>query len=484
MQEENNIQRSTILLDNREIDPPKRNEKREKIRTIIVSGLLSLFLLIVILVTLPKTVLSFNGLFVYASTVALVIFLFILLFRYFSIIVLAYLGTTKYTVKEFPAYYPFVSIIVPVYNEEKVVEQSVKSLMELDYPNYEIIVVNDGSTDKTAEVAGNLVGYHKGKSSMVKVSLINKPNGGKAKALNAGIQFSDAEFTVSVDGDSKLSPDALKMGIRHFVDPSVGAVAGNVKVLNRGKIVTDLQALEYVEGLNLARFAQGFVKMVNIIPGPIGIFRKSALRSAGFYSSDTFAEDADLTLKILAAGWRVEYEPRAISYTEAPEKFMQLLKQRYRWTRGILQAIRKHKKHIYNPTINFNNTLILWSMFYEALIWPAMNIFANLFFMVVGVFYHMSALVVFWWIGIMALDMMAAVYCLAVEKEEFRLVFYAFIYRLIFILMIDVTKAMATVEEFLGIQMTWGKLERTGLEKGEASSEAATAASAGESAPA
>jgi cellulose synthase/poly-beta-1,6-N-acetylglucosamine synthase-like glycosyltransferase len=347
------------------------------------------------------------------------------------------------------------------------VEQSVRSLVELDYPNYEVIIVNDGSTDNTAEVASKLVGYHKGKSGMIRVSLINKPNGGKSKALNAGIQYSEADFCVSVDGDSKLSPDALKMGIRHFIDPSVGAVAGNVKVLNRGKIVTDLQALEYIEGLNLARFAQGLLKMVNIIPGPIGIFRKSALRSAGFYSSDTFAEDADLTLKILAAGWRVEYEPRAISYTEAPEKFMQLLKQRYRWTRGILQAIRKHKKHIYNPTINFNNTLILWSMFYEALVWPAMNIFANLFFMVVGVLYHMSALVVFWWIGIMSLDMMAAVYCLAVEKEEFRLVFYAFIYRLLFILMVDVTKAMATIEEFLGIEMTWGKLERVGLEKGE-----------------
>ncbi len=463
MEEAKKIERKKVILDNREINPPKRNEKREKIRTIIVSGLLTLLLTVIIIITLPLTVLSFKGLFVYASIVALVIFLFILLFRYFSILVLAYLNVTKYTVEDYPSYFPFVSIIVPVYNEEKVVEQSVKSLVELDYPNYEVIVVNDGSTDNTAKVAETLVGYHKGKKSMVKVSLINKPNGGKAKALNAGIQFSDAEFVVCVDGDSKLSEDALAMGIRHFVDPSVGAVAGNVKVLNRKKMITDLQALEYVEGLNLARFAQGFVKMVNIIPGPIGIFRKSALKSAGYYSSDTFAEDADVTLKILAAGWKIKYEPRAISYTEAPETFMQLLKQRYRWTRGILQAIRKHKKHIYNPTLNFNNTLILWSMFYEALIWPAMNIFANLFFLVVGIFFQMSALIVFWWIGIMALDMMAAVYCVAVEKEEFRLVFYAFIYRLIFILMIDVTKAMATVEEFLGIQMTWGKLERVGL---------------------
>ncbi len=475
IQQKQNIDKAQILLDNREIDPPKRNEKREKIRAMIFSGVVSLAMFIIIMITLPQTVLSFNGLFVYASIVALVIFLFILLFRYFSILVLAYLNTTKYTVEEYDNYFPFVSIIVPVYNEDKVVKQSIESLLNLDYPNYEIIVVNDGSTDGTAEVADEMVGYQKGRTSMVKVSLINKPNGGKAKALNAGIQYSDAEFTVSVDGDSKLSEDTLKMGIRHFVNPAIGAVAGNVKVLNRGKMLTDLQALEYVEGLNLARFAQGMVKMVNIIPGPIGIFRKKALRSAGFYSSDTFAEDADLTLKMLATGWKVIYEPRSISYTEAPEKFMQLLKQRYRWTRGILQAIRKHKKHIYNPTLNFNNTLILWSMFYESLVWPAMNILANLFFIIVGVFFHMSALVVFWWIGIMALDMMAAIYCLAVEKEEFRLVFYAFIYRLIFILMIDITKAMATIEEFLGIEMNWGKLERIGLDKAEAQKAASAA---------
>jgi biofilm PGA synthesis N-glycosyltransferase PgaC len=154
-----------------------------------------------------------------------------------------------------------------------------------------------------------------------------------------------------------------------------------------------LQALEYVEGLNLPRSAQGQLQQVNIIPGPIGIFRKSALRDAGFYSSDTYAEDADITLKILASGWKINYEPNAIALTEAPETLYALLKQRYRWTRGILQAIRKHRQHIYNPTLNFTNTIVLWSMFYEALIWPAMNIFANLFFIIVALVYGMSSLI-------------------------------------------------------------------------------------------
>jgi cellulose synthase/poly-beta-1,6-N-acetylglucosamine synthase-like glycosyltransferase len=340
---------------------------------------------------------------------------------------------------------------------------SINSLLELDYPNYEIIIVNDGSTDNTAQIAESIVGNRTGKISNVKISLINKPNGGKAKALNAGIQYSEADFVLCMDGDCQLTPGTLKNGIRHFIDPSVGAVAGNVKIENRRKFLTDLQALEYVEGLNLPRSAQGQLQQVNIIPGPIGIFRKVALRDAGFYSSDTFAEDADITLKILASGWKISYEPTSIALTEAPTKLHQLLKQRYRWTRGILQAIRKHKQHIFNPTINFSNTLVLWSMFYEALLWPAMNIFANLFFIVVALVYGMSGLIFFWWLGIALLDFMAAIYCIAVEKEEFRLVPYAIIYRVVFVLLIDITKAMATVEEFIGIKMEWGKLERQGF---------------------
>ena len=458
---EQKLQKYKIALDNRERKEPKRNEGKEKLRVIFLTGLTSLFLIIIILVTLPLTVLTWSGLFVYSSIVALVIFLFVLLFRYFSILVMAYLYLTKYTVESKEGYYPFISIIVPVFNEGKILRTSIESLLDLEYPNYEIIIVNDGSTDDTAKVAEEVVGYQQGRTALVKVSLINKPNGGKSKALNAGIQYSEAEFVLCMDGDSQLSSSTLKMGIRHFIDPNVGAVAGNVKVENRKRILTDLQALEYVEGLNMPRSAQGFIKMVNIIPGPIGIFRKSALRDAGYYSSDTFAEDADITLKILEKGWKINYEPNAMAFTEAPVKLHQLLKQRYRWTRGILQAIRKHKKHILNPTINFNNTLILWSMFYEALVWPAMNIFANLFF-IVAAFYGMSSLVFFWWVGIMLLDMMAAIYCIAAEREEFRLVPYSIFYRLIFILLIDITKAMATVEEFLGISMTWGKLERSG----------------------
>jgi poly-beta-1,6 N-acetyl-D-glucosamine synthase len=457
------IKQTSLTLQNTQTTKSTAADKKKRIfKRLIRSGLMSLLMIIIIVVSLPFTVLSYGSLVEYSTLVSLFIFLIVLLFRYFGILIMAYLYITQYTFNPKTGFFPFVSIIVPVYNEGKVIKDSIKSLLNLDYSNYEIIIVNDGSKDNTLEVAKTLVGLQPGRYGDVKISLINKPNGGKAKALNAGIHFSKAEIVLCMDGDSQLSEDSIRMAVRHFSDPEIGAVAGNVKVMNRKKLFTDLQALEYIEGLNMARAAQSYMKLVNIIPGPIGLFRKRAIEDAGYYSSDTFAEDADLTLKILAHNWKIYYEPRAISYTEAPEKLQQLLKQRYRWTRGILQAIRKHKKILINPTINFGDTFILWTMFYEALLWPAMNIFSNLFFIFAALFYGLSSLLFFWWAALALLDMVTALYCIAVEKEEFRLVPYALIYRMFFVLTIDICKAMSTVEEFLGFEMTWGKLERIG----------------------
>lgn len=462
MNEQKNLKRSVIKLPDHQQNSSDNNREWRLLRRILISGFFSLALILIIFYTLPYTVLSASSLIEYSTIVGLVIFLFVLLLRYFGILFSSYFYFSEYSFKNTNGFQPFVSIIVPVYNEEKIIEHSVNSLLELNYPSYEIIIVNDGSTDNTKLVAENMVGFKRGKFNFVKVSLINKPNGGKASALNAGIKICNSDFALCMDGDSRLSANSLKLAIRHFTNPEIGAVAGNVKVLNRGKFFTDLQALEYIEGLNMARSAQSYLRLVNIIPGPIGLFRKKALEEVNFYSSDTFAEDADITLKILAKGWRIYFEPQAISFTEAPVKLEQLLKQRYRWTRGILQSIRKHKKLMLNPTTNFGDTFTLWSMFYEALIWPPMNIAAHIFFIVAAVMFGFTSLIFFWWAGLALLDLISALYCIASEKEEFRLVPYALIYRMVFILIVDICKAMSTVEEFLGIRMTWGKLERVG----------------------
>ena len=353
---------------------------------------------------------------------------------------------------------PPVTIIVPVYNEETMIGSALRSLLALDYPSTEIIVVDDGSTDRTLERAGALAGRH-GDSTL---RVVAKRNGGKASALNVGIALARNDYVLCMDGDSRLDPGTLHAAMRHFADPRVGAVAGNVKVVNRDTVWTRLQALEYLEGLNMARRAQGFLRVVNIIPGPIGVFRRDVLRRVGGYDIDTFAEDADLTLKILTAGWHVAYEERAIAYTEAPEHFVDLVKQRYRWTRGILQALRKRRAWLASPRRDRMLWLSLIAMLFEAVLWPVMNVVGNLLFALIALSAGATSGVLYWWVLLTMLDVAAALYAVGIEGEELALVPYAVLYRFFFITMIDVAKLFATAEEVARVRMTWGKLERAG----------------------
>jgi len=428
-----------------------------------IRNVLLLLIIIVILFLvsdyyLKKFQMGWGSAFVRGSVLVLLIFLISLLIRYIVILVLAFLHHAQFLNDTSSSdYTPFVSIIVPTYNEGTVIQQSLMSLLKLNYPAYEIIVVDDGSTDDTFQRAKALVADY----GNVTVKLISQPNQGKARALNTGINYARGEIIVCMDGDSRLEPQSLRSGVRHFRNPRVGAVAGNVKVVNRNKLITRLQALEYIEGLNMPRCAQGLLNLVNIVPGPMGFFRKKALADVGYYSWDTFAEDCDLTLKLLAADWKVKYEPLAISWTEAPEKWTELLKQRYRWTRGILQSVGKHKSALFNLT-KFGYCFILWWMVYEALIWPGMNVFGNLFFILVAFLFGLSPLLFFWWLLLTLLDMTAALFSISAEREATVLLPYSILYRLFFILVVDVCKVLASIEEFIGVRMTWGKLVRMG----------------------
>ncbi len=396
--------------------------------------------------------------FVEVSVVVLFGFLVLLVIRYLGLIWFSYLDQLEDQELPEMRQYPLVSIIVPCFNEGTVVQSSIRSLLALDYPRYEILVIDDGSSDDTYKKASQLSGKHAG----AEVRVIRTPNGGKSRALNRGIRTARGSIILCMDGDSTLTSDTVREGVKHFLDPTIGAVAGNVKVINRENLISKLQALEYIEGLNMARKAQGFFRMVNIIPGPIGMFRKSALFDVGLYEHDTFAEDCDLTLKLLLAGHKVVYERRCVALTEAPEDLLDLLKQRYRWTRGILQAVRKHSPLLFQPVKATSNCMILWYMVFEGMVWPAMNIFANVFFVIVGIKYGMTELLFFWWTQLTLLDIAAALFCVAIEEEDLKLAFYAIYYRVFFILVIDVCKVIATIEELMGREMNWGKLERKG----------------------
>jgi poly-beta-1,6 N-acetyl-D-glucosamine synthase len=398
------------------------------------------------------------------TALLLVCFLAILVVRYFTLLWLGFLqhiedGTSKMPrPAEERSFLPPVTILVPAYNEGRVIGTAIRSLLRLDYPRYEILVIDDGSTDDTFARASEMEGLH----GTVRVRVVSKSNAGKAAALNTGIALAHSPFVLCMDADSVLAPQTLLAAIRHFEDPRVGAVAGNVKVHNRVNLWTRLQALEYIEGLNMPRRAQGFMRAVNIIPGPVGVFRRSVLTQVGGYDTDTFAEDADLTLKLLEAGWRITYEDEAIASTEAPERLIPLIKQRYRWTRGILQALRKRAGMLVARDTPETVRLSLTMMWFEALVWPAMNVLGSLFFVVVAIAFGAGEYLLAWWLLLTLLDIAAALHTVAMEEESLALVPFAVIYRFFFILLIDVSKLYATFEELLNLEMSWGKLQRTG----------------------
>jgi cellulose synthase/poly-beta-1,6-N-acetylglucosamine synthase-like glycosyltransferase/spore germination protein YaaH/peptidoglycan/xylan/chitin deacetylase (PgdA/CDA1 family) len=242
---------------------------------------------------------------------------------------------------EVASYKPKVAVLIPAYNEEKVIERTVLAALNSNYPNLRVIVIDDGSRDHTLEVARKAFAAE---AAAGEVLILGKPNSGKAEALNFGIEhIGDAELFVGIDADTIIAQDAISRLVPHFINPKVGAIAGNAKVGNRVNLWTRWQALEYITSQNFERRALDVLGAVSVVPGAIGAWRVSAVREAGGYHIDTVAEDADLTMALLRRGYRVEYEDMALAYTEAPTNANALMRQRFRWSFGILQAVYKHR---------------------------------------------------------------------------------------------------------------------------------------------
>lgn len=238
-----------------------------------------------------------------------------------------------------PTFRPAVSVVIAAYNEEKVIARTIRAVLATGYQPLEIMVVDDGSKDDTAgEVRTNF-----GDS----VTLFVQPNGGKASALNLGIAAATSDIIIALDADTVFAKDTIEKLIRHFTDPLVGAVAGNVKVGNRVNPLTYWQSIEYVTSQNLDRRAYATINSVTVVPGAVGAWRREAILQAGGYTSDTMAEDMDLTWRIRRIGWKIETESYAIGYTEAPDSFRALFGQRFRWAFGTLQSLWKHRRAMF-----------------------------------------------------------------------------------------------------------------------------------------
>ena len=251
--------------------------------------------------------------------------------------VLALIEKMRPTPVDHPDYKPSVSVIIPAYNEESVIVQTVSAALQSNYPDLEILVIDDGSVDRTGELVEQRFGHDR------RVRLLSQPNHGKPAALNHGLAEARGEIIVSIDADTMVDSEAVPRLVRHFSDPRIGAVAGNVKVMNRNRWITRWQALEYITSQNLEKRAFDLLNCIPVVPGAAGAWRADLLRASGGFSGDTVAEDTDLTLTIRRSGWKILYDEDAIGRTEVPDTANALIKQRFRWTFGTLQAVWKHR---------------------------------------------------------------------------------------------------------------------------------------------
>jgi peptidoglycan-N-acetylglucosamine deacetylase len=367
-----------------------------------------------------------------------------------------------------PTYRPHVSIVVPAYREESVVCFTIHTLLASDYGGeFEIIMVDDGSPDRTFDLAKeNFKGYPQ-------VRVYQKPNGGKASALNYGIEKAQGEIIIALDADTIFPKDAIRLLIRHFENPQVGAVAGNAKVGNRINLVTRWQALEYVISQNLDRRAFALFNCITVVPGAIGAWRKSDVLAAGGFSTDTLAEDQDLTIGIRKMGQIIAYEENALCYTEAPDTLATLAKQRFRWAFGTLQCAWKHRDALLSPKqgtlgfIGLPNTWIFQIIF--SLISPITDLafigsIASIF---ITKWQHpteyspANAIVILLYFALFLLvDLVTSWIAFRLEKEDTSLIVWLVIQRFVYRQVMYYVMIKSVLSALKGLAPGWGKLER------------------------
>lgn len=441
-------------------------------------GLVIILIVILIIIQLFLSVFQENILYL-VSFVILMISLALLFFKTGSNIILSliYRGKRKRT-----DYRPLVSLIVPAFNEAKVIEKTINSLLQLSYRTKEIVIVDDGSTDDTLKIVKKI-------ARKTPIKVISKPNGGKWSALNKGVEEAKGEIIVCIDADTILVKNAIEQLIPYFTDKEIAAVSGNIKVGNRRKIITKLQAFEYVLDINLLRRSESTLGKITVVPGPLGAFRKSVLEEIGMYSSDTFAEDADLTMTILKAGYKIKYEMKALGYTETPTTFLDLGKQRYRWYRGQIQVLKKHRKTILlMPRIFFKEVILPWFSIFIflwlfVLMLNPLSVFA--LFRATDVlstqagplqpqamadtyqFQGMLIIYIICFFAILVFELLVTLYAIIIDvNEKPRLALNLLLYKFFFLNLINILRVLSQIEELLNYPMKWEIAQRSGTISG------------------
>ena len=356
---------------------------------------------------------------------------------------------------------PFVSILSPCYNEGPTLVNCIVGLVNQSYKNMEVLIINDGSTDDTKAVAEKLALQYPRV-----VRLLNIPNGGKAKALNYGLKHAKGEIVVCIDGDTIFREDTVENLVSSFSEPDVVAVAGNVRISNSNNLLTKNQSIEYITGQNLEKRTFSELNCVQVISGCIGAFRKDKVLEVGGYSSDTIVEDMDLTVTLAKKGYRVVYNPRAIAYTEAPTDIRSFMKQRYRWSYGRYEVLKKHWDMIFKREYGMLGMIGL--PYY--LISPWMDLAASLILIstfLIAVFTNnfIAYAINF---GIFLIPLVSLIlYVLYIDRihNQNELPIYAIAQSLYYSYILNYVNVRAAIDHRRGVRATWNKLARSGTNK-------------------
>jgi cellulose synthase/poly-beta-1,6-N-acetylglucosamine synthase-like glycosyltransferase/spore germination protein YaaH/peptidoglycan/xylan/chitin deacetylase (PgdA/CDA1 family) len=371
-----------------------------------------------------------------------------------------------------------VSVIIPAYNEEITAVNTIKSLLKSTYPNLELIFIDDGSKDKTFEIVKNEF------KNNDKVKVLSKVNGGKASALNYGISQATAEYIICIDADTQLKTDAITELMRYFYSEKIAAVAGTVKVGNANNIITKWQSIEYITAQNMDRRAFDLLNTITVVPGAIGAFRKDVVLEVGGFTTDTLAEDCDLTMRILRAGYVVKNCSTALAYTEAPESVDMLLKQRLRWSFGVMQSFWKNRKTLLNKKYGYFGMIGMPNILIYQIILPLFSPLADLFMVIslISGICSLSAInnltltgfsgilslhngfgqVLFYYVIFILVDLIFATIAFKMENEKFKNLLYLFPQRFFWRQLMYLVLFRSVRKALKGELESWGTLKRTG----------------------
>jgi cellulose synthase/poly-beta-1,6-N-acetylglucosamine synthase-like glycosyltransferase/peptidoglycan/xylan/chitin deacetylase (PgdA/CDA1 family) len=348
---------------------------------------------------------------------------------------------------------PPVSVIVPAFNEAVGIERAVRSLAASDYPELEVIVVDDGSTDGTGDLVLRL--------ALPRARVLSQPNAGKPAALNRGIAEARHDIVVMVDADTVFEPRTLAHLVQPFRTPGVGAVSGNTKVGNRKRLLGRWQHIEYVMGFNLDRRLFDVLGCMPTVPGAIGAFRREALADAGGISGATLAEDTDLTLAVGRAGWRIVYEENARAWTEAPATLRGLWRQRYRWCYGTLQSVWKHRAAIWRPG---EQAIGRRGLPYLVLFQIVLPLFAPLIdlFSIYGIVFLNPWAVLGFWCVFTSLQLLLGWYAFRLDRESPRVLWAMPLQQLVYRQLMYLVVVESVLTALQGSRLHWRPIARSG----------------------